>query len=82
MELLHKELTYPLRGCFFDVHNSLGNGLDEESYQLALEMRLKKSNISFESKVAKFIKHRGIRIHKFIPDLIIENKIILELKNI
>ncbi len=82
MELLHKKLAYTLGGYFYDVHNALGMGYDEESYHLALEERLKMSNISFQTKVQKSIEHRGVKVHKFIADLIIGDKIILELKNI
>jgi len=82
MRLLHKDLTYKIRGCIFAVHNELKTGFNEESYHLALENRLDKNNISFQSKPFCFLEHRGIKVHKFIPDLIVEDKVILELKNI
>lgn len=82
MGLLHEKLTYALRGCFYDIHNELGVGYDEESYHLALEERLKKEHISFQSKVVKYVEHRGKKVHKFVADLIIENKVILELKSL
>jgi len=82
MELLHKELTYKLKGCFYDVQNELGLGYDEESYHLALEERLKIEGISFQSKVEKYIEHIKTKVHQFIIDLIIQDKVILELKNI
>lgn len=82
MSLLHEKLSYALRGCFYDVHNILGMGYDEESYHLALEQRLIKANIHFQSKVTSYIEHRGTKIHQFIADLIIEDKVILELKSI
>ncbi len=82
MGLLHEKLSYSLIGCFYDVHNALGMGYDEGSYHLALEERLKMSNISFQTKVQKSIEYRGVNIHTFIADLIIEDKILLELKNV
>lgn len=82
MRLLHEELTYSIRGCVFDVHNALGRGHNEESYHLAMEERLKESNISFKSKEIRYVKHRGKKVHKFIADLIIEDEVVLELKNI
>ncbi len=39
MELIYKDLTHELIGCFFDVHNSLGVGYDEKAYHKALERR-------------------------------------------
>lgn len=82
MRLLHEGLTYEIRACIFDVHSKLKPGLDEESYHLALEKRLEKSNISFLSKPRYSLEHRGIKVHTFEPDFIVENKVILELKSI
>ena len=79
MGLLHKELTYILRGCIYDVHNAMGTGYDEESYHKALEYRLRKSNIPFRSQVLRHIEHCGVKAHKFVLDLIVDDKIILEL---
>lgn len=82
MSLLYEELTYELNGYFFEVHNDLGTGYDEESYHLFLEQKLKANNIPFQSKSVRYIEHRGKKIHKFIADLIIEDKVIIELKSI
>lgn len=82
MGLLYEKLTYAIRGCIFEVHNQLKTGLDEETYHLALEKQLSKKGFFFESKPNSFLEHRGIIIYNFIPDFLIENKIILELKNI
>ena len=82
MRLLHKALTYDVRGCIYKVHNELKTGFDEESYQVTLEHYLAKNNLSFQSKPSKILEHRGKKVHKFIPDLIIEDKLILELKNL
>ncbi len=82
MGLLHEQLSYTIRGCIFEVHNQLKTGLDEETYHLALEKQFVKKGIVFQSKPNSFLEHRGIIVHKFIPDFIVENKIILELKNI
>jgi len=82
MKLLYKDLTYKLRGCFFDVQNALGTGYDEETYHLALVHHLKKRQIPFETKATRYIEHRGIKVHKFEIDLIIDKSIILELKSI
>jgi len=78
--LLYEELTYTIQGCIFDVHNLLGTGYDEESYHLALEIRLAEENIPFQSKVIKYVEHRGKKVHKFVADFIIDNCVILELK--
>jgi len=82
MSMLYEKLTYRIQGCIFDVHNALGTGYDEESYHLALEKRLAEEKLPFQSKVVKYIEHREKKIHKFVADLIVDNKVILELKSI
>lgn len=82
MGLLYEELSYIVRGCIYEVHTELGTGFDEESYQLALELKLRENNILFRSQEIRYVEHRGERIHKFVLDLIVDDKIILELKAI
>ena len=82
MGLIYEQLTYKVRGCIYEVHNELGTGYDEECYQLALEYQLRKSKIPFRSQEVKYIEHKGEQVHKFILDLIVYDKIILELKTI
>lgn len=82
MGLLHKELTYRIRGCIYDVHNALGAGYSEEIYHIALGRRLKENGIAFQSKAGRYLEHRGRKVHKFVADLLVEDKVILELKSI
>jgi len=82
MGLIHGELTYQIRKCIFEVHSVLRAGFDEESYHLALANRFKRANIPFESKVVCYVEHRGFKIRRFIADIIIDNKVILELKHL
>lgn len=82
MGLLYEELSYVIRGCIYAVHNELGTGFDEESYQLALEEKLSRRNIPFRSQDEGYVMHRGEKVKKFVIDLIIDDKIILELKAI
>lgn len=80
MRLLHKELSYELRGCFYYVHNQVGLGYDEETYHLALAEHLRRKKIHFESKPFRYIAHRGRKVHKLVADFLIDNKVIVELK--
>jgi len=80
MGLLYEKLSYEVMGLIYEVHNELGVGYDEESYQVALEKKLRVNNIPFRSQEARYVEHREERVHKFILDLIIDDKIILELK--
>ena len=48
--LLEKELSYKVRGCFYNVANKYGKGLKEIIYQKSLEEELEKENLKFESQ--------------------------------
>ena len=69
MELLHKKLAYTLGGYFYDVHNALGMGYDEESYHLALEERLKMSNISFLKVIKEVFQHRDYYAYHYLTSV-------------
>ncbi|MEM6318434.1 MAG: GxxExxY protein [Bacteroidota bacterium] len=82
MRLLYEELTFVVRGYIYEVSNELGVGYDEHSYQLALEEKLRENNIPFKSQVHGYVCHKGVKAQEFIADLIVDDVIILELKNI
>ena len=81
MKILYKDLGYAINGCVFDVHNGLGTGYDEESYHIALVERLSEMGIPFQTKVSRYIEHRGINAYKYVADIIVADKIIVELKS-
>jgi len=82
-KILHKELSYLLNGCIFDVHNEVGPGLREECYQKALEHRLWHAGISFVAKPAtrRDLRYQDVSVHTFEPDLVVAERIIPELKH-
>lgn len=67
-------------GLIFQVRNDLGTGRSEEIYHQALVKLLRKNDIPTQSKPRLPLLHRGVEIHTFEPDIIVWNKIILELK--
>ncbi|MFC2108461.1 GxxExxY protein [Candidatus Bipolaricaulota bacterium] len=65
------------------VHRELGPGLLETVYEAALEHELKTSGIEVERQVPISFEYRGIVFDEgFRADLIIEDKVILELKSV
>ncbi|MDZ7269930.1 MAG: GxxExxY protein [candidate division KSB1 bacterium] len=80
MALIYEDLTHELIGCSFDVHNSLGVGYDENAYHKALERRLGRKGITYLSEARKILMHRDRKVREFKADLIVSDKIILELK--
>ncbi len=77
---IYKDLTYKIIGCAMEVHKSLGVGFLESVYEAALLIEFKKSNILFESQVEFPVLYKNERIKTFICDLVVDNKVIVELK--
>jgi len=83
MELLHKQLVYDIVGCAMEVHKELGPGFLESVYEEALTILFQEKNIKYEQQKNLKIKFRGKPLNKeFNADLIVDDKIILELKAI
>lgn len=80
MALIYEDLTHELIGCFFDVHNTLGVGYDEKAYHKALERRFREKGIACRSEARKMLVHRNRNVREFKADLIVSDKIVLELK--
>ena len=81
-EFLHKELSYKLRGLFFEIRNSYGPGQKENIYHNLLAEFLEENKVPFE-------KEKSIRIYTpngkiagtYRPDFVVDNKIIIEIKS-
>jgi GxxExxY protein len=79
-KLIHKELTYNIIGILFKVHKTLGCGFPEKIYQRAIEIELKNEKISYETEKEIEVQYGGRKIGCFRLDLLIDNKVIVELK--
>ncbi len=65
------------------VHQGLGPGLLETVYEVVLAQVLRQSGLAVERQVPVPIEYCGIRFDEgFRADIIIENKVILELKSV
>ena len=82
MALLYSEDTEILIGCLMNVHNDIGPGLAESIYQEGCETEFSSKAISFESQVSNWVIHRGAMVKELVPDFVIDNKIVLDLKAI
>jgi GxxExxY protein len=80
-KIVYKELSYNLQGGIFEVNKSLGHAFKESVYQKALEQELVVRGIEFENQKRISIEYKGIRVGTYVPDLIVEQKIIVELKS-
>jgi len=65
------------------VHKALGPGIFEAVYEAVLAHELKKHGLKVERQVPISIEYDGIKFDEgFRVDIIIENKVILELKSV
>ena len=77
------DLSKEIIGLAIKVHRVLGPGLLESVYEKALLYELKKNNISYENQVKIDVQYESIKIKAgFIADIIVENKVIIELKSV
>ena len=81
-EILYKELSYKLLGMAYDIHNVLGPGLLEHAYEEAFCIELRRTDIPFERQKVFALQYKGEMIGGYIADLVVDNKIILELKSV
>jgi GxxExxY protein len=80
--LKYGEITDRILKCFYDVYNELGDGFLESVYEKALSIALKNEGLVFERQKGIPVYFRGIVVGDFTADIVVENKIILELKAI
>lgn len=78
-----EELTRKIIGKAIEVHKQLGPGLLESTYETCLEYELRNSGFRVQKQVAMPIIYKDIKLeYGYRIDLLVENKIVLELKSV
>ncbi|MBW2674575.1 MAG: GxxExxY protein [Deltaproteobacteria bacterium] len=78
----YKELTEQIIGCAYRVYNRMGYGFLESVYEKCLLIELRKSGLSAVSQEPITVSYENEVVGNFVADIMVENKIILELKSI
>jgi len=78
--LVEPELSYKIVGILFDVYNELGSGHREYIYERAIASEFRKSGIKFAEQVPTALTYKGEIIGQYRFDFLVEEKIVLELK--
>ncbi len=81
-KLIHEELSYKIIGAAMEVHTVLGPGFLEKVYENALAQELKLRGLSFAQQVNLPVKYKGVVVGHYVADIVVENKIVLELKTV
>ena len=76
-------ISYKIIGLAIEVHRQLGPGLLESAYQECLYYEIMNSSLIVEKQKALPIIYKDIKLdHGYRIDLLIENKIVIELKTV
>ncbi len=78
--LLHEELSQIIIKCFYKVYNELGFGFLEKVYENALVTELMNNNLICVQQAPIKVYYIKSEVGKYYADILVENKIILELK--
>ena len=81
-ELLHKDITDKILRAFYDVYNKLGYGFLERVYENALAIELRKIGLRIEQQKLLNVYYDGCLVGEYYADIVVEEKVILELKAI
>jgi len=79
-EIICPELSYKICGLCFDAHNKLGRYLNEKQYGDYLEHLLVENNVDFVREKPLSVSFPNEKERRNIPDFIIEDTIILDIK--
>ena len=77
---LHSELSREIIGAAIAVHREIGPGKLESVYERAMAVELRARRVSFRTQVAIPMLYRGESVGEFLADLIVDGKILVELK--
>lgn len=77
---IYPEESHEVLGCAMTVHNELGYGLLEKPYENALVIEFRERNISIEQQRNFDLYYKDHVVGKFLPDLIVYEKIIIDTK--
>jgi len=77
------EITYEIRGAFYDVYKELGPGLLESVYEEALCFELEQRGLKVERQMQVPINYKGNVLKTELRlDVLVEDKVIVELKSV
>ena len=77
------EIAKIIVNCCFRIHQELGPGLLESVYESVLVYELKQEKLKFEKQKSVPLTYRKIKLDLgFRADLIVENKVLIELKSV
>ncbi|HAK58891.1 MAG TPA: GxxExxY protein [Nitrospiraceae bacterium] len=81
-KILYKDLSYRIVGLAMQVHRELGFGFSEKVYESAMMLLLRQEGITALQQAPISVCFRGEVVGDYYADIVIEDKIILELESV
>jgi GxxExxY protein len=82
-QMTENEISEKIIGCSIEVHKTLGPGLLESAYQECLFYELQKAGLYVEKQRALPLIYKEVKLDAgYRLDLIVESKVIIEVKSI
>ena len=80
MDLVFKNEFYKIKQACIEVRKRLGNGFLEKVYEKALVIELNRFGFDIETQKKIIVYYREKIIGEYFADIVVDNKIIIELK--
>ena len=77
-----EKLIQNIIGAAIDVHRELGPGYLEKAYEQAMSLELRHRGLAYATQVPVAVHYKGVKIHGQVLDMVVEEKVILELKSV
>ena len=79
-KLIHERESYLIRGACYDLYKELGFGHKEIIYQRGLNVKLNNAGLLVNRETKIPVYTDGEKIGSYIPDFVVDGKIMIELK--
>ncbi|MEN6460746.1 MAG: GxxExxY protein [Syntrophomonas sp.] len=79
-DYIYKDLTEKIIACAYKVFRVLGTGFLEKVYENALVVELERCGFKVTQQQSLKVFYEGVAVGDYFADLVVEDKIILELK--
>lgn len=81
--MTENQISYIVRGCIFNVYNTLGPGLLESACEAALMYEIKRSGLDATNQVALPMIYETVKVDVgYRIDILVEKKVIVEIKSV
>ena len=80
-DFLYEQESYKIRGACFAVYNTLGGGIRENIIEKALVEELRSEGFAVTTQGRIDVTYKDKKVGTYIPDIVVDDKIIIELKS-